>query len=79
MIESVDKAAKESFHQHSHQDKSKPKRNPVPGWSESFKQFKDDAFFLHQVWHSAGQPINTELHRILKKKNRNVYHYRKRR
>ena len=49
VLESVDKAAKESLHQPSHQDKSKLRRNPVPGWSESVKPFKDDAFFWHQV------------------------------
>ena len=46
----------------------------VPGWSELVKPFCDDAKFWHAIWISAGKPLNTELHRIMKK-TRNVYHY----
>ena len=38
------------------------------------KPFRDTAFFWHQVWVSCGKPINTEVHKVMKK-TRNVYHY----
>ena len=46
----------------------------VPGWKTFVKPFRDKAYFWHQVWDSAGRPINTELHRIMKK-TKNVYHF----
>ena len=46
----------------------------VPGWKSEVKPFRDTAYFWHQVWVSAGKPINTELHRIMKK-TRNTYHF----
>ena len=51
-----------------------PARRPVPGWKNVVKPFRDKAHFWHQIWISAGKPINTELHRIMKR-SRNVYHY----
>ena len=46
----------------------------VPGWKVYVKPFRDKAYFWHQVWVSAGKPINTELHRIMKK-TRNIFHF----
>ena len=40
-------------------------RKPVPGWKNYVEPFRDKAHFWHQVWISAGKPMNTELHRIL--------------
>ena len=74
VLESVEKVAAESLHQVNHKSQNKHKKPPVPGWSESVQPFKEDAFFWHQVWQSAGRPINTELHKIMKH-TRNVYHY----
>ena len=34
---------------------------------------QDVAFFWHQVWQSAGRPLNTGLHQMMKK-TRNVFH-----
>ena len=45
-----------------------------PGWLDEVKQYKETAYFWHQVWRSAGRPLNTELHSIMKK-TRNIYHY----
>ena len=39
----------------------------VPGWSDLVKPFCDDAKFWHAIWLSAGKPINTELHQIMKR------------
>ena len=44
------------------------KRSP-----EEVKPFKGNAYFWH-IWQSAGRPLNTELHRIMKK-TRNLYHF----
>ena len=46
----------------------------VPGWSDTVKPFCEEAKFWHAIWISAGRPINTELHRIMKR-TRNAYHY----
>ena len=46
----------------------------IPGWSDEVKPFRDRAFFWCQVWKSAGKPIGTVLHNIMKR-SRNVYHY----
>ena len=43
-------------------------------WKENVQPFKDTAMFWHSIWLSAGRPLNTELH-IIMKKTRNQYHY----
>ena len=50
------------------------KKNPIACWQQEVQPFKDDALFWHSVWISAERPINTELHRIMKRTT-NVYHY----
>ena len=47
---------------------------PVPGWKDTVRPFRDTAFFWHQVWISCGKPLNTEVHKVMKR-TRNVYHY----
>ena len=44
------------------------------GWKEFVEPYQDKAKFWHSVWISAGRPVNTELHRIMKH-TRNVFHY----
>ena len=46
----------------------------VPGWREEVKPFRDQAYFWHQLWHSCGRPLNSEVHNIMKR-TRNRYHY----
>ena len=46
----------------------------VPGWSDVVKPFCDEAKFWHAIWSSAGRPLNTTLHHIMKQ-TRNRYHY----
>lgn len=48
--------------------------NIVPGWSDNVKPFFDEARLWHSILISAGEPFNTELHRIMKQ-IRNEYHY----
>ena len=49
-------------------------RKATPGFNDQVRPFKETSLFWHQVWKSAGCPLNTELHKIMKK-TRNVYHY----
>ena len=42
-------------------------------WREEIVPFRDNAFW-HSAWQSADRPLNTELHKIMKK-NRNLYHF----
>ena len=51
----------------------KDKQKITPGFNEQVKPFKEKAYFWHCVWKSAGRPLNTNLHKIMKK-TRNVYH-----
>ena len=46
----------------------------VPGWTDAVKPFREDAMFWSAVWNSAGKPINTSLHQVMKR-TRNLYHY----
>ena len=46
----------------------------VPGWVDIVRPFQEDAKFWDAVWKSAGKPLNTVLHTIMKK-TRNQYHY----
>lgn len=48
--------------------------SPMPGWSDYVKPFRDDAFFWHSVWKSAGRPQNCNLH-VVMKSTRNKYHF----
>ena len=49
-------------------------RKKTPGWKEIVEPYQDRAHFWHSVWCSAGRPINTELHRIMKR-TRNTFHF----
>ena len=50
------------------------KAKVVPGWSEIVSPFADEAKFWSAIWVSAGKPLNTSLHHIMKR-TRNRYHY----
>ena len=50
------------------------KKHVMPGWTNQVKPFRENAGFWFSVWKSAGRPLNTELHRIMKR-TRNLYHY----
>ena len=51
------------------------KKSSILNWNVEVQPFKDKAFFWHAVWVSAGRPVNTVLHHVMKR-TRNVYHYR---
>jgi hypothetical protein len=44
------------------------------GWKEFVEPFQDNAHFWHSVWLSAGRPVNTVLHTIMKQ-SKNRFHY----
>ena len=52
---------------------SNKKNSTIPNWNNEIKYFKDNAQFWHSVWLSAGKPLNTHLHMIMKR-TRNIYH-----
>ena len=52
---------------------NKPAKNIVPKWDEEISPYKEDAYFWHSVWTSAGKLLNNNLHMIMKR-TRNAYH-----
>ena len=54
--------------------KPKNSRSNKPGWHSLVQPYRDTAHFWHQVWNSAGRPLNTQLHTIMKR-TRNIFHY----
>ena len=50
------------------------RQRSVPGWRESVRPFREEAYFWHQLWVSCGRPLNCEVHSNMKK-SRNKYHY----
>ena len=74
ILETVQSCAFENLPVPKPPNKSAKKKCPKPGWSEHVRPFRDDSLFWHQVWKSAGRPINTVLHSIMKR-TRNIYHY----
>ena len=62
-------------------DQTIPKTKPKPknkkelvGWKDYVEPYQDAAKFWFSIWTSAGRPINTVLHSIMKK-TRNQFHY----
>jgi hypothetical protein len=74
LLECVEKSAAEALPTPKPKSESPTKSKQVPGWTNSVKPFRDKAYFWYQVWISAGRPLNTELHRIMKK-TKNIYHF----
>ena len=56
------------------QGDKKGKKKVTPGFNHKVKPFKDTALFWNAVWKSAGCPLNTQLHAVMKN-SRNKYHY----
>ena len=54
--------------------KGKPGRSTIMDWREQVQPFKENAMFWHAIWISAGRPINTAVHHVMKR-TRNIYHY----
>ena len=52
---------------------SKKGMKATPGFEVKVKPFKEDAYFWHAIWKSAGRPLNNQLHTIMKR-TRNIYH-----
>ena len=74
VLEAVQLAAEESLPYSGGQNRGQGKKDPVPGWKETVKPFRDTAYFWHQVWLSCGKPLDSEVHKIIKR-SRNIYHY----
>ena len=74
LLECVDKAADQNLHKANPNRRKSAKKPSIPGWNDLVKPYKDDSFFWHQVWVSAGRPINNVLHSVMKR-TRNLYHF----
>ncbi len=72
VLESITLSGKESLQ--SKQILKTKSKSKVPFWQENIQPYKEDSMFWHAVWESAGKPINTELHKVMKS-TRNRYHY----
>lgn len=74
LLKCVENAANEFIPCSGRGSHHKKKKTVLAMWNDELKPFKDKAMFWHAIWISAGKPINTELHRIMKRA-RNVYHF----
>jgi hypothetical protein len=54
------------------------KRKAMAGWKDFVEPFQKKAQFWHSIWLSAGKPVNTELHTIMKR-TKIQFHYQIRR
>ena len=52
----------------------KKKKSSKPGWQQLVHPYRQSAQFWYQVWDSAGRPLNTQLHLVMKR-TRNLFHY----
>ena len=73
VLHSVDRAAWNNLSRPVTGSGTKQKK-AIPGWSHLVQPFKEKSLFWHNVWLSAGRPLNTELHNVMKHA-RNLYHY----
>jgi hypothetical protein len=53
---------------------NKSMKKKTAGWKDFVEPYQDNAQFWHSIWTSAGRPLNTELHTIMKR-TRNKFHY----
>ena len=67
VLKAVEDSAKKTLPCREKENKNASIKRNIPGWNEEIKPFKDEARFWHSVWLSAGKPINTELHKIMKR------------
>ena len=74
VLEAVQSVAEESLPVPASSNKDGRKISIRPGWLGEVKPYRDNAYFWHQIWKSAGRPINTQLHSIMKR-TKNLYHY----
>ena len=74
VLDAVQTAAESSLPYPARKNGVKAMKKVVPGWKETVKPYRDNAFFWHQVWISCERPMNTEVHNIMKR-TRNLYHY----
>ena len=74
VLEAVDNAACNTLSCVKSRSAGRNNKPIISGWSSFIKPFKEKSLFWHNVWQSAGRPLNCELHRVMKH-SRNIYHY----
>ena len=73
VLDDITEAAEETIPKPNHKPGDK-KQKGMAGWKDYVEPYQDRAQFWFSIWSSAGKPINTVLHNIMKK-TRNQYHY----
>ena len=73
ILQSVEKAAYDMLPVPAPQ-RFRKTRSSKPGWHEMVHPYRQSAQFWHQVWVSAGRPLNNQLHLIMKR-TRNLFHF----
>ena len=73
MLHVIEKAALEKLPTPKISKKNSSTSKDIPRWKEDILPYRKDALFWNAVWISAGKPLNTELHMIMKR-TRNLYH-----
>ena len=66
LLNSVEDVAKECIPYSGGNPHLTKKKPLLAKWNDEVRPFKDKALFWHAVWQSAGKPINTQLHGIMK-------------
>ena len=74
LLKSVEDVAKECIPYSGGNPHLIKKKPLLAKWNDEVQSFKDKALFWHAVWQSAGKPINTPQHGIMKR-TRNIYHF----
>ena len=75
VLDTIDRAAEATLTMPVYKSNLFKSNNDIlPGWNTFVKPSKNDAVFWHNVWISAGRPLNNNLHKIMKH-TRNIYHY----
>ena len=73
ILDDITEAAEETIPKPNHKPRDK-KQKGMAGWKDYVEPYQDRAKFWFSIWSSAGKPINTVLHNIMKK-TRNQYQY----
>ena len=74
ILETIRSVASQCLPSNGSASKVKKSKPAIIGWKENVQPHKDTAMFWNAVWISAGRPINTALHKVMKR-TRNIYHY----
>ena len=78
LMSNISESGHETIPVKQHKPVNNSNSKSMPGWKVYVEPYQKKAQFWYAIWLSAGKPINTELHRIMKK-TKNTFHYQIRR